>query len=85
HGGHPCLKLTPTTAFEVRDFHPRDYAHAGHTQNKSPWFSQGLFLIYNWLGNTSALEVQQLNRYSELLFLLEHLVELEKNLKFHEH
>ena len=32
HHGHPCLWLTPTTAFEARDFHPKAYTHAGRTQ-----------------------------------------------------
>jgi hypothetical protein len=27
----PCLKLTVTTAFTVRDFNPTEYAHAGRT------------------------------------------------------
>ena len=31
HRGHPCVKLTTTSAFVARDFHPRDYTHAGRT------------------------------------------------------
>ncbi|WP_225434279.1 hypothetical protein, partial [Peribacillus tepidiphilus] len=32
HRGHPCVKLTATSAFAVRDSHPIDYTHAGRTQ-----------------------------------------------------
>ena len=34
HHGHPCVKLTVTSAFTVRDLHPIDYAHAGRTIKK---------------------------------------------------
>jgi len=33
--GHPCVKLTATSAFAARDFHPIDYTHAGRTHKKS--------------------------------------------------
>ncbi|OPX86814.1 MAG: hypothetical protein A4E53_02846 [Pelotomaculum sp. PtaB.Bin104] len=32
HGGHPCLKLTTTATFVVRDLHPIDNTHAGRTK-----------------------------------------------------
>ncbi|WP_230163059.1 hypothetical protein, partial [Peribacillus sp. Bi96] len=32
HHGHPCIKLTITTAFMVRDSHPIDCTHAGRTK-----------------------------------------------------
>ncbi|MED4926359.1 hypothetical protein, partial [Bacillus smithii] len=32
HHGHPCVKLTATSAFAAWDFHPIDYTHAGRTQ-----------------------------------------------------
>ncbi|MFS0892510.1 hypothetical protein, partial [Peribacillus frigoritolerans] len=32
HRGHPCIKLTITTAFMVRDFNPIDCTHAGRTK-----------------------------------------------------
>ncbi|HLR42863.1 MAG TPA: hypothetical protein VK067_06470, partial [Pseudogracilibacillus sp.] len=32
HGGHPCLKLTVTTAFTVQDFNLIEYVHALHTK-----------------------------------------------------
>ncbi|WP_230163046.1 hypothetical protein, partial [Peribacillus sp. Bi96] len=32
HRGHPCIKLTITTAFMVRDSHPIDCTHAGRTK-----------------------------------------------------
>ncbi|WP_374718211.1 hypothetical protein, partial [Neobacillus sp.] len=34
HHGHPCVKLTATSAFAARDFHPIDYTHAGRTCKK---------------------------------------------------
>jgi hypothetical protein len=34
HDGHPCLKLMVTTAFTIRDSHPRDSAHAGRTRKE---------------------------------------------------
>jgi len=33
--GHPCVKLTATSAFAARDFHPIDYTHAGRTPKKT--------------------------------------------------
>ncbi|MCM3740848.1 hypothetical protein M3210_11245, partial [Oceanobacillus luteolus] len=42
--GHPCVKLTTTSAFMARDSHPRDYTHAGRTQiNSLPKFLAGCF------------------------------------------
>ncbi|MDR9794773.1 hypothetical protein Q8A72_18090, partial [Aeribacillus pallidus] len=35
HHGHPCVKLTATSAFAARDFHPIDYTHAGRTSKKN--------------------------------------------------
>ncbi|MGG3737818.1 hypothetical protein, partial [Aeribacillus pallidus] len=32
--GIPCVKLTATSAFTVRDFHSIDYTHAGRTTKK---------------------------------------------------
>ncbi|NMH67769.1 DUF2179 domain-containing protein, partial [Bacillus sp. RO3] len=32
HPGHPCLQLTATTTFTVRDLNPKACAHAGHTK-----------------------------------------------------
>src|SRR5690625_1890409 len=32
HGGHPCLKLTVTTAFTAQDFNLIEYVHASHTK-----------------------------------------------------
>ncbi|MGE7768787.1 hypothetical protein, partial [Peribacillus sp. NPDC096540] len=32
HHGHPCIKLTITTAFMVRDLHPIDCTNAGRTK-----------------------------------------------------
>ncbi|WP_374718190.1 hypothetical protein, partial [Neobacillus sp.] len=37
HHGHPCVKLTATSAFAARDFHPIDYTHAGRTQMKNSY------------------------------------------------
>ncbi|WP_235615965.1 hypothetical protein, partial [Brevibacillus reuszeri] len=52
HGGHPCLRLMVTTAFTIRDFNPRDNAHAGRTCKKSlksqdirDFFSKFMFIL----------------------------------------
>jgi hypothetical protein len=36
HHGHPCVKLTTTTAFVAQDFHPIDYTHARRTKRSRP-------------------------------------------------
>ncbi|MCO0600832.1 hypothetical protein NGI46_26290, partial [Peribacillus butanolivorans] len=56
HRGHPCIKLTTTTAFMVRDFHPIDCTHAGRTKKvaaatslfniKQPLFEQNFSFNY---------------------------------------
>ncbi|MED0688271.1 hypothetical protein, partial [Anoxybacillus ayderensis] len=37
HHGHPCVKLTATSAFAVRDFHPIDCTHAERTKKTTPY------------------------------------------------
>ena len=34
HHGHPCVKLTVTSAFTARDLHPIDYIHARRTSSR---------------------------------------------------
>jgi len=41
-GGHPCLKLTATIPFAVRDLHPIEHAHAGHKSSPSPIKGEGI-------------------------------------------
>ncbi|WP_225434199.1 hypothetical protein, partial [Peribacillus tepidiphilus] len=43
HHGHPCVKLTATSAFAARDSHPIDYTHAGRTQQKPLSIRKGVF------------------------------------------
>ncbi|MFD6210273.1 hypothetical protein, partial [Peribacillus sp. NPDC060253] len=44
--GHPCIKLTITTAFMVRDSHPIDCTHAGRTK-KARVHHTGFSIISN--------------------------------------
>ncbi|MED0688231.1 hypothetical protein, partial [Anoxybacillus ayderensis] len=46
HHGHPCVKLTATSAFAVRDFHPIDCTHAERTK-KTASDSLAVFKLKN--------------------------------------
>src|SRR5699024_12627626 len=63
HGGHPCLKLTVTTAFTVQDFNLIEYVHALHTKEQYRLFSNivlPLFILFlravnmHWIPCTQA-------------------------------
>ncbi|MCO0601363.1 hypothetical protein NGI46_29155, partial [Peribacillus butanolivorans] len=64
HRGHPCIKLTTTTAFMVRDFHPIDCTHAGRTKKDGAFapslsvlwhINRRIVLVYDYQMNFSTL------------------------------
>ncbi len=58
HHGYPCVKLTATSAFAARDFHPIDYTHAGRTRKNAAQilaaFSFKIFIPFSISFKTSS-------------------------------